>query len=144
MREIAQITTMKPLSLTGQQHSVTHALNFDRFSVKKISLPVPAIYIIQWNIAYRTTLKSNNSEFDQNIWVKNISMIEQMFEQTSRTAENGTRTNDHRGNPTRPNGWPSLPEKYQLASVRVDLPLNGCLILCFYTFFASFLLIIYM
>ena len=30
---------------------------------------------IQWSLGYQMSLKSNNSEFDQNIWVKNVSVI---------------------------------------------------------------------
>ena len=46
------------------------------------------------------TLKSNYTEFDQKIYVKNVSVIEQMFGvRTHRADENKTRANDWRSKP---------------------------------------------
>ena len=62
------------------------------------------ILFIQWNLSYRATLKSNNSEFDKKKKILSKKMLQWSnkcsdFEHTNRADENGTCTNDCRSKP---------------------------------------------
>ena len=62
--------------------------------------------LIQWNFGYWMTLKSNRSEFDQKIWVKNASVSDQIF--NFRTHESNRWKRNARKWLPKPNGYDQI------------------------------------